>query len=157
VKVADEVWIALALLQRENPSRADFTVDEIVSRAEKEAIVGELRPGVRIHAIQHCVASRPPDPGRYCMLTETGKMTRRLWRPGDPIHPKRVGAKSRPVRTEIPEKYCSLLDWYDSTQSGHLQRSLESDPILALRGLGKNLWSNTDPDDYVRELRQGWE
>jgi len=36
VKVSIETWIALALLHRENPQRADFTVNEIVQRAQKE-------------------------------------------------------------------------------------------------------------------------
>ena len=29
IKVADEVWVATALLHRENPSRSDFTPREI--------------------------------------------------------------------------------------------------------------------------------
>ena len=36
VKVADEVWIATALLLREHPSKPEFSVDEIVERARKE-------------------------------------------------------------------------------------------------------------------------
>ena len=49
LKVADEVWIAAALLHREHPDRNDFDVDEIVSRAREEAISGDLRPGVYVH------------------------------------------------------------------------------------------------------------
>ena len=71
VKVADEVWIAVALLQREHPGRPDFSVRDIVERARKEAIAGEVRPGVYVHALQHCVANRPPNPGRYRMLYAT--------------------------------------------------------------------------------------
>ena len=37
VKVADEVWIAAALLHREYPNQSDFEIDEIVQRAAKEA------------------------------------------------------------------------------------------------------------------------
>jgi hypothetical protein len=29
--------------------------------------------------------------------------------------------------------------------------------ILKMRGMGKDLWKNEDPDDYVRKLREGWE
>src|SRR5262249_8521785 len=36
IKVADEVWIVTALLQRENPEKMDFTVEEIVERAKRE-------------------------------------------------------------------------------------------------------------------------
>ena len=38
LKVADEVWIATALLHREHPESPDFTVDEIVERAKKEGL-----------------------------------------------------------------------------------------------------------------------
>ena len=30
------------------------------------------------------------------------------------------------------------------------------DPILALRGLGKEVWTDEDADDYVRRLRVDW-
>src|SRR5262245_40449487 len=73
ILVADEVWIVTALLHREYPERADFTVKEIMERARRENIVGQLRPGVHVHVIQQCVANRPPKPGRYLMLIETGK------------------------------------------------------------------------------------
>lgn len=32
----------------------------------------------------------------------------------------------------------------------------EADPILSLRGLGKELWANEDADAYVERLREGW-
>lgn len=33
----------------------------------------------------------------------------------------------------------------------------KEDPILALSGLGKEVWEGVDPDAYVRGLREGWE
>jgi hypothetical protein len=45
LKVADEVWIATALLHKENPTRGDFTVAEIIERARAENITGEMRSG----------------------------------------------------------------------------------------------------------------
>ena len=32
-----------------------------------------------------------------------------------------------------------------------------SDPILALRGMGKEIWTNEDADAYVARLRRGWQ
>ena len=32
----------------------------------------------------------------------------------------------------------------------------EADPILSLRGLGKAVWADEDPDAYVDRLREGW-
>jgi hypothetical protein len=157
VKVADEVWVATALLHTENASRADFTIREIVDRAAREAIAGRLRPGVRQHVIQHCVANRPPDPGRYRMLFATAKGSRRLFRPGDPYHPEREGAKARPTREEIPAKYRYLVDWYEREYATHRGRDARRDALLSLRGLGKEIWEGVDPDAYVRGLREGWE
>ena len=157
IKVADETWIAAALLHRENSSREDFAVQEIVDRAAKEAITGKLRPGVYVHARQHCVANRPPDPGRYRMLFATGKNTRRLFRPGDPYHPARDGSKMVPQKEEIPAEYHRLVDWYFSAYAATRTDVGKADPILQLRGLGKEIWGSEVPDAYVRRLRQGWE
>ncbi len=156
VKVADEVWIAAALLHLENPDREDFTVKEIVKRAEKESLHVPLRPGVYVHAIQHCVANRSPDPGKYRMLFATGKQTRRLFRTGDSYHPDRREGKILPAKDDIPGQYHHLLDWYSSHYAGRKSSPEMEDPILALRGLGKEIWDE-DPDDYVRRLREGWE
>jgi hypothetical protein len=157
LKVADEVWIAAALLHRENPKQTDFKVAEIVERARQEAGGEELRPGVYVHAVQHCVANRPPNPGRYRMLVETGKNRRRLFRPGDAYHPSRENAKTIPERDEIPVAYRDLLDWYASEYVSRGARTARTDPLLALRGSGKALWAREHADDYVRRIREGWE
>jgi len=157
VKVADEVWVATALLHREHPERADFTLAQIVGRAREERMASELRPGVYLHALQHCVANRAPNPGRYRMLYATGKRTRRLFREGDSYHPGREGSKVVPEREELPSGYRHLLDWYYSEYAKATAPSASEDPLLALRGSGKGLWADEDPDTYVRRLREGWE
>ena len=71
------------------------------------------------------------------MLVETGRGRRRLYLPTDRCHPDRRNCKSVPQRQQIPEAYHPLLDWYDeSCDSAGPSRA--QDPILALRGLGKN-------------------
>lgn len=157
VRVADEVWIATALLHREHPDRADFTVGDIVRRAETEQVTGagSLRPGVQVHAYLHCVANKPPNPGRYRMLIETARGRRRLFRPGDPCHRLRASGKDRPDPREIPPAYGALLDWYRRDYVGK-RAGGGSDPILSLRGVGKALWHGEDADAYVSRLRDGW-
>ena len=157
VKVADEVWIATVLLHREHPERQEFRVEEIVERARKEAIAGELRPGVYVHALQHCVANRPPNPGRYRMLFETPGGQRRLFRYPDAYHFSREGAKSVPAKEDIPTKYHYLIDWYFAEYQPTKEELISTDPLLALRGSGKQLWADEHADDYVRRLREGWE
>lgn len=157
LKVADEVWIATALLHREHPKRQDFSVEEIMERAGKEAGGGPLRPGIRVHVNQHCVANRPPNPGRYRMLFETAPSRRRLFRTGDTYHPARDGAKTTPQREDIPREHRELLEWYREWDASAAAKRMEEDLILALVGSGKHLWGDEDPDEYVRSLREGWE
>ena len=129
----------------------------VVTRAEKENLHGSLRPGVRVHVSGHGVANKAPSPAGYRMLHATGKHTRRLYRPDDIAHPLRKG-KIKPNAQEIPERYRDLLGWYDKeyVKSRRAEKQ-ELDPILALRGLGKEIWGGEDPDAYVRRLREGWE
>lgn len=155
IKVADEVWVATALLHREHPDREGFTPDEITKRVQQEDIHGQLRPGIHQHAVQHSVANRPPNPGRYRMLYANGKI-RRLFRPGDTYHPDRAGSKTAPTREDLPVEYQYLLDWYPSEYVRSVVAEGKPDPILKLRGLGKDIWSGEDADLYVRHLREGW-
>ncbi len=157
LRVADEVWIATALLHRENPEQLDFSVEEIVERAVKEQIAASIRPGVYVHAVQHCVANRPPNPARYRMLYETTPGRRRLFRRGDSYHSAREGSKMTPKPEEIPNAYSYLLAWYREWSSVVATASSGIDPLLSLAGSGKSLWADEGADEYVRRLREGWE
>lgn len=162
VKVADEVWIATALLHKEHPEQADFAVSEIRERLQRERLAGVERAGVQAHIAWHCVANYAPQPGRYRMLYATTKARRRLYRPGDPCDQKREGGKMVPLREDMPERYRGLLDWYEESYAGSLARRKTgagketTDPILTLRGLGKELKSKEHPDAHVAKLREGW-
>lgn len=157
IRVADEVWLAAAALHRLHPWRPDFAIGEIMAKAEEANATGvrPLRPGVKVHVYLHCVANKPPNPGRYRMLVETARGRRRLYRPGDPCHPLRVKGKDVPNRQELPRRYRDLLDWYLADYA-HESNIRNEDPILALRGLGKEIWSNEDADAYVSRLREDW-
>ena len=157
VKVADEVWIVTALLHREQPDRADFAIDEIMERAEQENLTGKLRPGVYAHVVQHCIANRAPNSGRYRMLYESGPGRRRLFRIGDSYDPAREGSKTTPEREDLPAKYRDLLNWYYNWGQDGVEERIKNDPLLALYGDGRDLWADEKADDYVRRLREGWE
>jgi len=113
IKVADEIWLATSLLHRENPSREDFSISEIVERAIKEKLAGGYRPGLQIHASTHCVATKPPNPARHKMLSETSRGRRRLFRLGDKFHRDRKQGKTHPLAEDLPAKYRYLVDWYE--------------------------------------------
>ena len=156
LKVADEVWIATALLHREHPEHSDFAIEEIVARAQREGLAGPLRPGVYVHVVQHCVANRPPNPGRYRMLFETGPGRRRLFRQGDAYHPSREGARTAPEPGAMPHGHNGLLAWYRDWCAAAVAIRRDTDPLLSLAGSGKRLWAGEHADAYVRRLREGW-
>jgi hypothetical protein len=179
ITCAAEVFIATALLHQEQPGRSDFTIKEIVNRAAREDITGETRPGVNVHASQHCVANKPPNPARNRMLFATGTRTRRLLLSGDETHPERTG-KIFPDPGDIPAKYFPLLEWakkrYEDSSIGAGPRFSASETgfgknrkekpqtperwlasLFELEGLGKEHWKGVDPDEFVRKLREGWE
>lgn len=156
VKVADEVWIATAQLHRAHPEREDFSIKEIIEQAARARVFEIVRPGLYAHANLHCVANRPPNPGRYRMLVATARGRRRLFRPGDPYDPKREGGKTLPDPSEIPPEYRGLLEWYEKDYAGRPPEKGLEDPILGLRGVGREIWVGEDPDAYVRRIRQGW-
>jgi hypothetical protein len=156
IKVADEVFIATALLHRENPGRKDFTVPEIVERTRRENLYGELRPGVQVHASLHCVANLRPNPGRYRMLYATATGRRRLLLPGDEVHLERTG-KLWPDPAEVPPRYAELIEW--ARQRYGKDKPIATrwlDGVFQLAALGKELWRGEDPDAYIRKLREGW-
>jgi hypothetical protein len=156
IRAADETFLAVALLHRENPDDADFSIAEIVERATRENIAGHLRPGVQWHASLHCVANLAPNPARLRMLYATGEGRRRLLNPDDDVHPARTG-KIFPNPEDVPERYRELIEWAKQ-RYGEENRGGDGwlEGMLRLRGLDKEIWRGVDPDEYVRELREGW-
>lgn len=159
VHVSALTWIAVALLHREHPDKDEFTEDEIVARAEAEEGLGpaRLRPELRVYVSEHCVANKKPSPGRYRMLFETQPGRRRLYRPGDPIHPEREFGKHIPPVEALPDNYRMLIDWYRKEYATKRRAAKVEDLILSLRGLGKGIWAGENPDVYVRKLREARE
>ena len=154
LKIADEVWIITALLHRDDPEQSDFSTEEIMERARRESLAGEIRPGVQVHVVQHCVANRPPNPGRYRMLFETGVGRRRLFRKGDPFDPRREGSKIIPSSEEIPPAYRELLGWYEDWSAEAMEAAPGMDPLLRLVGSGRKIWADEHADEYVNRLRE---
>lgn len=153
--VADEAWVGLALLHREHPETEAFTARQILDRVRAEQATSELRPGVLVHIQLHNVANLEPNPARLRMFWKVND-TYRLIRPGDRALPARTG-KTKPKREQLPLKYHYLLDWYENEYCATAKvMKEEEDPILQMRGVGKEIWSGTDPDEYVRSLRSNW-
>jgi hypothetical protein len=162
IKVADEVWLAVAMLHQRRAESVDFSIEEIMEfakTANELRFLGPLRPGFYVHVVQHCVANRPPSPARYRMILETTRGRRRLFRPGDPSHPGRVGGKSVPKAfDDLPENWFNgILEWYRRWSQENKQDRIKNDPLLALYGSGRDIWADEHADEYIRRLREGWE
>ncbi len=157
VRVADEVRRAAAGLRRSHRKHDDFTINRIMQQAATVNVAGHwpLRSGVRIHVDLHRFANKPPNPGRYRTLLETRRspppVSSRRFLPPPQGHRKayaQTAVKSRNVTGEP-------LDWYAAE---YLPRALAETPerILALRGLGKDLWAGETADDDVMRQRSAW-
>jgi hypothetical protein len=38
-----------------------------------------------------------------------------------------------------------------------ISNSIKNDPLLSLKGSGRELWRDEHADEYVRRLREGWD
>ena len=162
VKVADELFLVLALLHREHPEQEAFTICDIKRRASAEGI-GAARTdqrSLRIHAYEHAAANRPPGKGgKYRMVFRQEDNRIRLLRASDYVHPERH-QKFYPDLQEIPPKYRELVEWakeWQGKETGTKPGERWLAGLHQLRGLGKDIWAGVDPDAYVRNLREGWE
>jgi hypothetical protein len=174
-RIADGVWIAAALLHKENPDSPDFPEAEIQSRFLAEGLPrGQHSNTLKTHISSHCVANRPrsrksEDPsklqgGAYRILYETRPGFRRLFLPSDDVHPDRLQVRRQskylPVREQIPKKYWPLLDWYEEwSKRSPLpipEDDIDNDPLLRLRGSGRHIWAGEHADEYVERLRREW-
>jgi len=156
IRVADEAWLALALLQYEHPDRESFSAKEILDRVKAEHANPELRPGIQVHIYSHNVANVEPNSAKYRMFYKLVNDSYRLFRPTDVAHSARKG-KMIPERDEIPSKYHYLLDWYEREYCGRQSTTKEEDdPILQMLGVGKEIWADTNADEYVQNLRSNW-
>jgi len=101
------------------------------------------RTARRTQAVTGC-SSKPLRAAAVCFVPET-------------IMIPRAGAKVAPAREDIPSEYAALLDWYRDWSQDSVEDKIKHDPLLALRGSGKELWADEHADEYVRRLREGWE
>lgn len=152
--IADQVWIALATLHRRDPARHGFAKKEIIDQCRAEGMT--IRPGHSTHISSHCVANARPHSYPWRYLYRLSNSVYRLFRPGDDSHPERTGP-THPEPADLPDRYRHLVEWYENEYSTGGAASEEEDPILRMRGAGKDLWQGIDADAYVNDLRSGWD
>jgi hypothetical protein len=158
LKAADLVWLAAAQLQKEQKDRAGFSPDQILKTALAiEPNLGFSLNTLRTHISRHCVANLPPAGAAHRMLTRNPNGTYRLYRHGDEYHPGRAGGKTGPDGNAIPSRYKDLIEWFQREYDNRPELSTSEDPLLALRGLGKELWRELGGGEkFIHELRENW-
>ena len=57
----------------------------------------------------------------------------------------------------MPDEDESFLQWCKELNARATSAAPESDPLLSLRGSGKQLWADEHADEYIRRLREDWE
>jgi len=74
-------------------------------------------------------------------------------------HPVRIYGKGVEDQTtkQITRLSAKIIERLPERTKLRPKEMKQKDPILALSGLGKEIWKGVDPDEYVRELRKGWE
>ena len=140
-------------------SGADFAIDEIMTRARRETISRPLRArSFHVHLTQHCVANRPPNPGRWRILMESA--------PG-----RRRGCSGRVIRTiqlarvqgrlpepgDLPPEYGSALDLVSTGVRAPVPEEPGAGSSAGAPRTGRALWSDEPADTYIKRLREGWE
>jgi hypothetical protein len=150
LKVADAVWVGTALLHEKTRRNEGFSTEKIVESVQEHHLTKGSYKSIWQHVNQHCVANRPPQPNRICMLTAEGKGYRRLFRPGDKVHEERKGAPTHPEWNSLPKQYQYLRNWYE--EWAQLTAGEAKDPLLELAGT----WKDESADNYVAHLRENW-
>jgi hypothetical protein len=154
LKVADEVWLATALLHSEQPEREAFEAREIVRRAGQIHPGTPCRGGIQPNVYKHCVANTEPSPSRHRMLYRLPGRRFRLFREGDDYHPGRTGGPTVPQPSALPEERRYLLDWYYAEYNRLKTMDEQHDPLMELVGLGKEVWESLGGGDaFLQWLR----
>ena len=149
IKVADEVWIATAMLQKmEDPERCCWEEDEIIDQImdNQEEYFQPEKPAIRYKAIinhirQHSVADKSASPARLRMLSPCReeqfdhKRHRVVYIDNDQhdCHIDRTG-KMVPVLAEVPPEYHDITEellqwWIDQGGNPDAVHSADTPPI----------------------------
>ena len=157
IKVADEVWLATALLHRENPSRGLHAQGNRGAGCERGDRRRTATWCLRSRRSQHCVANRAPTPDAIACSTKRGPDIAACFVSATATIRNAKEARSPPERMRSLRATRISSSWYEDWSQSQGEKASESDPLLALYGSGKKLWADEHADEYVARLRAGWE
>jgi hypothetical protein len=153
LSIADTIWLATAMLHRAHPQAKGFSHETILRKATE--LDPSLNPrSVSTHLSTHCVASKKANPATLRILTENPDGSLRLFRVGDSFHTTRRAGRMAPKAHALPVQYEYLLQNQTEKPSINLDYSPEDDPILAISGVGKEMWKKLGGGEaFIRALR----
>jgi hypothetical protein len=62
---------------------------------------------------------------------------------------KRVKSRKTPKKLQA--------DAHAHVEKAEIPKNVKNDPLLSLKGSGRELWRDEHADEYVRRLREGWD
>jgi len=114
---ANAVWIATALLHKENPSREGIYTMEIFKKVKELYLCDSADSTIKTHISHHCVANAKPSPNAYRYLYRLSNGWYRLFKRNDNFHIDRENGKILPLN--LSEEYKYLLQWYYEFYNKH--------------------------------------
>jgi len=115
------VWLATAILHRENPQSDAFQAKEIFHKVKELDLLSVSDVTINMHITSHCVASTKASPDRHKKLTRVRSGWYRLFQEGDPVHETRVNGQQEPLPEMLPSQYQNIVDWYHNQHTAFLK------------------------------------
>ena len=110
--IATVVWIAIALLHKQNKHVIAFSNKEINEKINSLKFGSFNYDSVNSHISAHCVANMKKKGGIHRKLYKVERNRYRLYRLDDDCHPTRKDGPIEPPLLEIPKEFKDLIDWY---------------------------------------------
>ena len=107
------VWLATALLHRDNPQSDAFSAKEIFYKVKELDLLSVSDSTINMHITSHCVASGKESPDRHRKLTRVRAGWYRLFKEGDSFHETRSTGQTAPLTGMLPLRFKDVIDWYN--------------------------------------------
>ncbi len=157
------VWLATALLHKDNPQSDAFSAKEIFHKVKQLNLLSVSDSTINMHITSHCVASGKESPDRHRKLTRVRSGWYRLFREGDSFHETRSIGQIAPLAEMLPSQFKDVIDWYNaqyntSNTKSHTTESIQSDVNYQTTGELYLIEIGDDntiklPDSFVKDFK----
>jgi hypothetical protein len=113
ISTANAVWLATAMLHKENSQSDAFSAKEIFQKVKQLNLLSVSNSTINMHITSHCVASSKESPDRHRKLTRVRVGWYRLFKEGDSFHETRSTGQIAPLTGMLPLEFKDVIDWYN--------------------------------------------